>query len=79
MSNDTKNNKANSAWILSVLVSLGLFVGAVLSAEIPDYGMYLSLALVVVGGFVMLVSGIHKEQMRKQEAIAEVLQLESDF
>ena len=77
--NSKNSNKAHSTWILSVLISLGLFVGAVLSAEIPVYGMYLSLSLVVFGGFVMLISGIHKEQMRTQEVIAETLKLESDF
>ncbi len=74
-----KSEKIHLSWTLSVLASLGLFVGAVLSAEIPSFGIYLSLALVVLGGFMMLISGIHKEQARKKETIAEALQLEQDF
>jgi len=76
---NTSNNSRSSSWTLAVLISLGLFVGAVLGAEIPVYGMYLSLALVVLGGFVMLISGIHREQSRKVDAVAETVQLESDF
>jgi hypothetical protein len=78
----SKNNNQNthsSTWTLAVLLSLGLFVGAVLGAEIPGYGMYLSLALVVLGGFGMLISEIHREQMHKKGAFAEAVQLESDF
>ena len=74
-----KNEKIHLSWTLSVLAALGLFVGAVLSAEIPSYGIYLSLALVVLGGFMMLISGIHKEQTLKKEIVTEALQLESDF
>ncbi|MFI5420593.1 MAG: hypothetical protein ACHQ1H_06460 [Nitrososphaerales archaeon] len=74
-----KNEKFSQSWALSVLASLGLFVGAVLSAEIPSYGIYLSLALVILGGFMMLISGIHREQARKKETVVEALQLEPDF
>jgi hypothetical protein len=75
--NNTRN--AHSSWTLAVLISLGLFVGAVLGAEIPGYGIYLSLSLVVLGGFVMLTSRMHKEQTIRKDAVAEALQLESDF
>jgi hypothetical protein len=76
---NNNNNTHSSTWTLAVLLSLGLFVGAVLGAEIPGYGMDLSLALVVLGGFGMLISGIHREQIHKKDAVAESIQLESDF
>jgi len=70
----------NFLWLLSILIALGLFVGAVLSAEIPSYGMYLSLALVLAGSSLMLISSIHREQTAKKKAVMEAaLQVESDF
>ena len=77
MSNSRKNQKL-SFWPFSVLISLGLFVAAVLSAEIPSYGIYISLALIVLGGFVMLVSGIHKEQASRKGILIEAGQSEQD-
>ena len=74
-----KNEKTHLTWTLSVLAALGLFVGAVLSAEVPTYGIYVSLTLVVLGSFLMLISGISKEQARKTEAVAETVQLDADF
>ncbi|MDA4130290.1 MAG: hypothetical protein OK457_05930, partial [Thaumarchaeota archaeon] len=69
-----------SLWPLSILSALGLFVGAVLSAEIATYGMYLSLALVLLGSSLMLVYSIHREQTTKKKAVLETpFQVESDF
>ncbi|MDA4111553.1 MAG: hypothetical protein OK439_03380 [Thaumarchaeota archaeon] len=56
---------------LPILLSLALFVAAVLSAEIASYGMYLALSLIVLGGFAMIISGIRKEQGSKKEAVLE--------
>lgn len=48
-----------------LVISTGLFVLAVLFSLIGGIGFYLSLALVVIGGFSMIIVGMARESNSK--------------
>jgi len=60
-----QNNRKRTPLILAVM-SASIFILAVLFSAIPSVGFYISLGLVVVGGFTMLVAGIIREATTKK-------------
>ena len=64
----SQNNRKKTPLILAVM-SAAIFILAVLFSAIPSVGLYVSLALVVVGGFTMLVAGIIREAGSKREPV----------
>ena len=53
--------------LILAIMSTSIFILAVLFSAIPSIGFYVSLALVVVGGFTMLVAEIIREAAAKRE------------
>lgn len=47
-----------------VVASMLLFVGAAISTTFISYGLYLALALVLLGGFMMLISSRIRDEAR---------------
>ncbi len=67
-----RRNNADEARTF-MLVSVLSFIAAVSSVMIPNYGLYISLALVVFGGFTMLISGTIRERVNggKQSTLTD--------
>ena len=64
-----QNSRKKIPMILAVM-SAAIFILAVLFSAIPSVGFFISLALVVVGGFTMLVAGIIRESGSKRGLLA---------
>jgi peptidoglycan/LPS O-acetylase OafA/YrhL len=60
-----QNNRKSTPLILAVM-SASIFILAVLFSAIPAVGFYISLALVVLGGFTMLIAGMIREASTKK-------------
>ena len=56
---ETRQSKRSRTLLVA---SMLMFIGAVLSATFLRYGIYVSLALVVLGGFSMLISSKLREE-----------------
>ena len=65
----TQNSRRKTPMILAVM-SAAIFILAVLFSAIPSIGFYISLGLVVVGGFTMLVAGIIRDSGSKRGLVA---------
>jgi len=68
-------NRNKTSLILAAM-SASIFILAVLFSAIPTFGFYISLGLVVLGGFAMLIAGIIREAGTKSELLT--LKRESD-
>jgi hypothetical protein len=60
------NHRKRTSLILTIL-SPCIFILAVLSSAIPSFGLYISLVLVVLGGFAMLTAGILRESTARRD------------
>ena len=74
----TQNSRNETPLILAVM-SASIFILAVLFSAIPTIGFYVSLGLVVIGGFAMLVAGIIREAGVKGELLTVKQSSDADF
>jgi hypothetical protein len=76
LTKNSSSRKITSSKLLAI--SIATFALAVLASQIPGYGTYVSLALVVLGGFGMLVIGIHSDSVKARSKIRAPDELEED-
>lgn len=62
---DRVHGNRKQSTVPMLVISTGLFVLAVLFSLIGGIGFYLSLALVVIGGFSMIIVGMARESNSK--------------